>query len=85
MCFITIYSRLQSEFCRYNPSLLTNYDTSGNYYNLMTESKHHVQEPKVVERQIRELLEEEVGFRFIVTQLILNLLLTLGGSARPLP
>lgn len=32
---------------RYNPAVHSNFDTSGNYYNLMTESKHHVQEPKV--------------------------------------
>jgi len=46
-------------FNRYNPSLLSNYDTSGSYYNLMTESKHNVQEPKYVQRQIRELVEDE--------------------------
>jgi len=48
-------------FNRYNPSLLSNYDTSGNYYNMMTESRHTVKEPKVVERQIRELLEDEMS------------------------
>lgn len=46
-------------FNRYNPAVHSNFDTSGNYYNLMTESKHHVQEPKVIERQIEELLAEE--------------------------
>merc|ERR1712156_308350 len=46
-------------FNRYNPSLHSSYvDTSGNYYNLMTNSKHHVEEPRMVERQIEELLEE---------------------------
>merc|ERR1711874_765373 len=47
-------------FNRYNPSLHSSYyDTSGNYYNLMTDSKHHVEEPRMVEKQIEELLEEE--------------------------
>ena len=36
-------------------------DTSGNYYNLMTDSKHHVEEPRMVEKQIEELLEEEAA------------------------
>ena len=45
---------------RYNPSLLSNYDTSGSYYNLMTESKHNVQEPKVVEMPLNEIIKEEV-------------------------
>merc|ERR1711997_1132132 len=49
-------------FNRYNPSLHSSYvDTSGNYYNLMTDSKHHVEEPRMVEKQIAELLEEEAA------------------------
>ena len=46
---------------RYIPSEHSSYyDTSGSYYNLMTDSKHNVEEPRVVEKQIEELLEEEV-------------------------
>ena len=46
---------------RYIPSEHSSYyDNSGNYYNLMTESKHNVEEPRVVEKQIEQLLEEEV-------------------------
>ena len=44
---------------RYNPSLLSNYDTSGSYYNLMTESKHNVQEPKVVEMPLNSVVRTE--------------------------
>ena len=46
---------------RYIPSEHSSYyDNSGSYYNLMTESKHNVEEPRVVEKQIEQLLEEEV-------------------------
>ena len=46
---------------RYIPSEHSSYyDTSGSYYNLMTDSKHNVEEPRVVEKQIEQLLEEEV-------------------------
>merc|ERR1711973_823047 len=49
-------------FNRYNPSLHSSYyDTSGNYYNLMTDSKHNVEEPRMIEKQIEELLEEEAA------------------------
>merc|ERR1712083_626598 len=49
-------------FNRYNPSVHSSYvDTSGNYYNLMTDSKHHVEEPRMVEKQIEELLEQEAA------------------------
>ena len=45
---------------RYIPSEHSSYyDTSGNYYNLMTDSKHHVEEPRVIERALEELVEEE--------------------------
>ena len=49
---------------RYIPSEHSSYyDNSGSYYNLMTESKHNVEEPRVVEKQIEQLLEDEVLLR----------------------
>ena len=45
---------------RYNPSLLTNYDTSGSYYNLMTASKHNVAEPRVVQRPVGVAMNTKV-------------------------
>ena len=49
---------------RYIPSEHSSYyDNSGSYYNLMTDSKHNVEEPRVVEKQIEQLLEEEVLLR----------------------
>ena len=49
---------------RYIPSEHSSYyDNSGSYYNLMTDSKHNVEEPRVVEKQIEQLLEDEVLLR----------------------
>ena len=51
-----------SDYSRYVPAKHSSYyDTSGSYYNLMTDSKHSVEEPRMVEKQIEELLEEEVN------------------------
>jgi len=45
---------------RYNP--FTSYDTSGQYYNMLTKSEQGVEEPssRVLEAPIQELLREEV-------------------------
>jgi len=63
-CFISFLIAVSSVqawggvFNRYVPSKHSSYyDTSGSYYNLMTDSKHTVEEPRVVEKQIEELLE----------------------------
>jgi len=67
-CFISFLIAVSSVqawggvFNRYVPSKHSSYyDTSGSYYNLMTDSKHTVEEPRVVEKQIEELLEEEAA------------------------
>ena len=49
---------------RYIPSEHSSYyDTSGSYYNLMTDSQHSVEEPqpRVLAKQVQELLQEEVS------------------------
>merc|ERR1712080_548201 len=48
-------------FNRYNPSMLSSYDTSGGYYNMLTKSEQGVEEPRarVVEAPIQELLRAE--------------------------
>ena len=49
-------------FNRYIPSEHSSYyDTSGSYYNLMTDSKHHVEEPRIIERALEELEEESAA------------------------
>jgi len=49
-------------FNRYNPSMLSNYDRSGGYYNMLTKSEQGVEEPqpRVLEAPIQELLRAEV-------------------------
>merc|ERR1712243_318675 len=46
---------------RYNPSMLSSYDTSGGYYNMLTKSEQGVEEPRarVVEAPIQELFRAE--------------------------
>lgn len=47
-------------FNRYNPSIFSNnHDTSGSYYNLMTKSEQGVEEPRILEQPLQELLREE--------------------------
>jgi len=51
-------------FNRYIPSEHSSYyDTSGSYYNLMTDSQHSVEEPqpRVLAKQVQELLQEEAA------------------------
>merc|ERR1712126_669815 len=48
-------------FNRYNLSMLSSYDTSGGYYNMLTKSEQGVEEPRarVVEAPIQELFRAE--------------------------
>jgi len=65
ICFVFAASNVQAwggVFNRYIPSEHSSYyDNSGSYYNLMTDSKHNVEEPRVVEKQIEQLLEDEAA------------------------
>lgn len=59
MLFATSVRGWGALFNRYNPSLLSSYDTSGSYYNLMTKTGQEVAEPKVIVSPIEQVLQAE--------------------------
>ena len=51
----------------------------------MTDSKHHVEEPRMVEKQIAELLEEEVRRSVLSADCLTRLVFVGRSRGRPLP